>query len=116
MIDIPIVGVVGLIALTYKAIDFVRLLANFQKEKSGVVTQVLSWVGGIAAVMLYANSDYADTVVIGEKNLSAVGGVSLVLLGIVLGSMASAAVDLKQAIDTTDSASKPKLFNETDHQ
>ena len=108
--DIPILGVVGLVALIYKTIDFLRMLVNLKTQKSGVVTQLVAWVGGILAVVLYANSDFADSVTIGGKNLSAMGGATLFMVGIVLGSMASATVDIKQAFDNNDSASKPKLI------
>ena len=110
MNNIPIVGIAGLLALVWKTIDLLRMLANFDRQKSGVITQVLSWVGGILAVLLYANSDFADTVTIGGKNLAAVSGVTLIMIGVVLGSMASAAVDIKQAVDGNDSASMPKLI------
>lgn len=109
--DIPILGVVGLVALVMKVIDFVRLLAHLKDQRSAVVTQTLSWVGGVLAVLLYGNSDFADTVTIGGKNLALVSGATLVLVGIVLGSMASAVVDIKQAVDGNDSAAKPRLID-----
>ena len=108
--EIPIVGLVGLVALVWKVVDFIRLVANGSQSKSGIVTQLVAWVGGIMAVVLYAASDFASTVSIGDKPLDKLSFVTLVLVGMALGSIASASVDVKQAIDATDSSVKPKLF------
>ena len=110
--NIPIVGLVGLIALVVKIVDFVRLLANASTEKSAIVTQALAWLGGVLAVVLYAATDFADSVTIGGHRLDQTSIVSCVLIGMVLGSMASAAVDAKQAIDNNDSAAKPPLLKD----
>jgi hypothetical protein len=107
---VAIGGFVGLTALILKAVDFLRLLANLVTNKSAVITQLLAWIGGIGAVVLFAATDFGDSVNVAGTTLDKVSGVTLVLLGIMLSSAASVLVDFKQSIDSTDSAAKPPLL------
>lgn len=107
---IAVGGFVGLIALIHKAVDFLRLLLNFSTNKSAILTQVLAWVGGIAAIVLFAASDFGDSVNAAGSTLDEVSGATLVLLGIMLSSAASVVVDFKQSIDNSDSAAKPSIM------
>lgn len=106
-----IVSLVGLIALVWKVVDVLRLAAGRDK---GAVTQLLAWVVGVGAIFLAANSDIGETWDVGAgKPLGLLNGASLVLLGLMYSSAASAAVDVKQAIDGHDSAAKPGLLPDT---
>lgn len=107
-----LVGFAGLLALTWKVTDFMRLLGSFAEHKSGIVTQILAWVGAIAVVMLFARSDFGETVEIPGSTLTldTLNVFSLILVGLMVGSAASAAVDVKQAIDGRDSSAKPPLL------
>lgn len=105
-----IAGTVGLAATVAKIIDFFRLLSNFATQKSAVITQLGAFAAGIIGVELYAHSDYASGIVLGDIPLSTANGASLVLIGLAVSSFASLAVDFKQAIDHTDSAAKPPLI------
>lgn len=105
-----LLGFAGLLALVAKVTDFFRLLSNFVTEKSAVATQTLSWIGGVVAVMLFAHSDFGASVTIGDQPLNLLNGASLVIVGLMVSSAASLAVDFKQARDSTDSAAKPKLL------
>ena len=107
---IVIVGLVGLSALTWKVIDFLRMLTNLGTQKSAVVTQALSWVGAIGAVFLYGESQFGDSVSVAGLQLGAMDTPTKFLFGLVLGSSASALVDFKQAFDGKDSAAKPPLL------
>lgn len=100
----------GLIALVWKAVDFMRLLGSFSAEKSALATQALAWAGGVLVVAAYAASDFAAGLEIGGLPLSELNLASLVLIGVSLGSVASAAVDVKQSIDSRDTAVKPPLL------
>lgn len=110
--SVVIVGFGGLLALTWKVIDLLRLLGSFREHRSGVVTQILSFIGGIAAVALFAASDFGQGVEIpgSEFTLDSLNGYSQIVLGLMVGSAASVAVDVKQAIDGRDTASKPDLL------
>lgn len=110
METITLIGGIGLTAVIWKFVDFMRLLGSFKTEQSAVTTQLLSWVGGVVAMLVYAASDFGGTVTIDGKPLSQFSTISLVLLGVMMASTASAAVDVKQAIDSRDNASKPPLL------
>lgn len=99
-------------ALVWKVIDFLRQAANFAANKSGVVTQLLAWIAGVLAVIVAAHADATSSLVLpgATQNLGALDGWSQVLVGLLLASTASAAVDVKQAIDGTDSNVKPPLL------
>lgn len=114
--NVPIVGIVGLAALVWKVTDFIRYAANYRTSRSSLITQLVSWTGGVVAVLVYAATDYANTVTIGAVRLDHASVISRILIGVVLGSMASTAVDLKQAIDGNDSAAKPSIINDTSPQ
>lgn len=106
-----VVGIVGMVALVWKVVDWLRLLTNLGTQRSAVVTQLLAWVGAVAVVFLYGASEFGTFAVPGtELLLSDVGGWSKVILGLAIGSTASAVVDVKQAIDNTDNAAKPPLL------
>lgn len=107
---ILIAGFVGLAALAYKFIDFLRLLSKFSANKSGVITQALSWVGAIIAVFIFGASQFGDTVSVAGVNLDNMDTPTKLLFGLVLGSSASMLVDFKQAFDNNDNASKPPLL------
>ena len=104
------VGFAGLTALTWKVTDFLRLLGSFAEHKSGVATQLIAWVGAITVVFLFAASDFGPTVDIAGQTLDALNPFSRVIVGLMIGSAASAAVDVKQAIDGRDTSAKPHLL------
>ena len=108
---VPIAGLVGMLAVVWKVIDFLRLVANWPTSRSSVVTQLLTWIGAVLVVWLYAASQLGDFVIPGtELVLSDANVWTLVILGLAIGSTASVAVDVKQAIDASDSAAKPPLL------
>lgn len=105
--DIPVL--VLLTTIVWQAIDFLRELANLSTQKSSVITQATAWVGGVAVVLLAAHSGLFDTFLVNGRSLTSLDGGSQVFLGLGISSLASSAVDLKQAFDRSDSAAKPPL-------
>ena len=99
-------------ALVWKVIDFARHLVNFAANKSAVVTQALAWIAGILAVVVGAHAGATDAIVLPgvDQTLGQLDGWSQVVVGFLIASTASAAVDVKQAIDGTDSNVKPPLL------
>lgn len=99
-------------ALVWKVIDFTRHLANFAQEKSAVATQLLAWIAGVLAVVVGAHAGATEAITLPGTTdaLGNLDGWSQVLVGLLLASTASAAVDVKQAIDGTDSNVKPPLI------
>lgn len=99
-------------ALVWKVIDFLKMLFNFQSNKSAIVTQICAWAGGVALVLIAAHAMVTKALVLpgSDQALGLLDFWSLVLLGLLISSLASGVVDLKQAFDNTDSSSKPALL------
>lgn len=106
-----IAGLVGLLALAAKVIDFLRYLTNLPGTRTQVVTQLLAWAGATAVVFLYGVSDFGPTVTIDGLSLSDMTGWTKLLVGLTIGSLASLVVDFRKARDNTDSAQVPPLLH-----
>ncbi len=94
--------------LIWKAVDFLRQLSG--RQWSGVVTQLIVWVAGVAGVALAAHSQLFETFAVNGNPLTSLDGGSQLYLGLCIGSLGSALVDVKSAIDGSDSAAKPPLL------
>lgn len=105
-----IAGLVGMLAVTAKVIDFLRYISNLPATRSEVLTQLLAWLGAVAVVFLYGASDFGVTIDLGGVALSDVNGWTKVLVGLVIGSGASLVKDHVKARDNTDSAKVPPLI------
>ena len=97
----------GSLALVKAPIDFLKYLRA--KDTNGAITQLCVWLSGIAVVMLLRASDFAATFDVGGIPLSAANPGTVVLAGLGLGASAMLVNDFKQAVDGSDSASKPML-------
>lgn len=102
-------------ALVWKVIDFLRLLFNITTQKSAIITQVTAWVGGVVLVIVAAHASVTGSLVLpgSDEPLRTLDFASQVLLGLLISSLASGVVDLKQAFDNSDSASKPAMLTTT---
>jgi hypothetical protein len=105
-----IMGVVGVVTLTWKFIDFLKGLLDGTDGRKASITQLVVWISGIAAVFLYAESQLGDTVTIGKTTLDHADSATKLIVGLMIGSIASATVDVKKAIDNTDSSKQPPLI------
>lgn len=99
------VPLVAAVALIWKAVDFVRYLRA--RDVDSALTQTVVWLVGVGVTFLLAATNYAGGIVIGDVTLGLMNWQSLLLVGLSLGSSASALVDVKKAIDNTDSAAVP---------
>lgn len=101
--------------LVWQVVDFLRELTNLKTQKSAVVTQATAWLGGIIIVVLASHAKVsADLVLPGMSTaLGHLDGSSQVLYGLMVASLGSSAVDVKQALDRSDSAVKPPLLPPT---
>lgn len=103
-----------LAALVWKVVSIVKMATG--KDYTPVITQGLTWLAGIIAVILAAQTDVAESVaVFGTTTLGQLDGWSQVLVGLTLSSAGSVAYDYKKAIDNTDSASEPPLMGGNGH-
>lgn len=103
-----VISAITLIALIWKAVDFVKFVTN--KDVNSTVTQVTVWVAGIGVSFLAAESNVAQNIVLAGTRFADMNTGSLVLIGLLLGSTSSAVVDLKKARDNNDTAATPSLL------
>lgn len=106
MSDAVVAGL--LLALVWKFTDFLKHLTS--RDTNAVVTQLVAWVGGFVAVVLFAHSAYAPHLVIHGLRFNHVSWVDQLLAGLLIGSAGSASYDLKKALDQTDTAVTPRLL------
>ena len=104
------VAAAGLLALIKKFIDFAKYATN--KDLNGAMTQIVVWVAGVVAVILYAATDWANTIAFGGLTLADMNMASLIALGLALGSGASLTTDFIKSRDESDSARMPALIKE----
>lgn len=99
--------------LVLKVVDFLRQVFNFRSNVSAIATQAAAWIGGVILVVLGAHASATEAIVLPGVNqtLGALDGASQVLVGLLVASLASTIVDVKQAIDGSDSAAKPPLLS-----
>lgn len=98
---------VAAIALIWKIVDFAK--ACRVRDVDAIVTQLATWGAGVAVMYLLAATDFAGQVMIGDARLDALNAASVALVGLSVGSTASAAYDFKRAVDRSDSAAQPSL-------
>lgn len=97
-----------LIALIWKIVDWAKLL--LAADWIGARTQVVVWLVATLVVWLGAQANLTETLtLIGDRPLGALDVGSVILAGLLIGSGASSTVDIKKAIDGSDTARKPPL-------
>lgn len=94
--------------LIIKVIDFVRYAKA--KDVNGVTTQLLVWGAGVGALMLVAQTSWADGIPIGDELLGRLGFWSQVYAGLALASTSSLVKDALKAHDNSNSAAIPTLL------
>jgi len=94
------------VALIWKVVDFARFLRARDVDSS--LTQAVVWAVGTGVAFLLAGTNWAGGIVLGDVAMQDMSWQSLLLVGLSLGSTASAFVDFKSAIDNTDSAAIPR--------
>jgi vacuolar-type H+-ATPase subunit I/STV1 len=99
---------VAMMALIVKFVDFLRYARA--GDANGVFTQVFVWVAGIAGVLLAAQTDWAEEIMIGDRSLAALGIWSLVFGGLTFGSAGSLIKDTLKSVDSSNSAKIPTLL------
>lgn len=95
-------------ALVYKFVDFLKFVKARDWNAAG--TQAIAWFAGIIAITLFAHSNFADGINLGDRSLSSLNFVSQVIVGLSATSLFSAFYDAKRAVDRTDSAKTPALI------
>jgi hypothetical protein len=105
--DISFVPIVALGLVVYTLLNAIKFLLN--RQWNALLTLVLGWIAGVAAVWLFGATAWGPVVTIGEKSLDALSFADKMVVGLVVVSTGSALYDLKRAFDGTDSAATPPL-------
>lgn len=101
-----------LLTLAALVIKIVTVIKSIGKDNNMVLTQLVVWVVGIAVLILAANAEITEGIVVfnGAPPLGDLDFGSIVLAGLALGSTGSFAYDYKKARDSSDSATEPALL------
>lgn len=104
-----------LTALAALVVKITSVLKAAGKDWNYVVTQAVTWVVGILVLVLAANADLTENLVLfdGAQRLGVLNGASLVLAGLAFSSLGSFAYDVKKAVDVSDSAAEQRLLPPT---
>jgi len=105
-----IMGVVGLAALTLTFVDFLKNLTPPDHNYNAAITQLVAWVAGLVATLLYGASQLGDTITIGNTTLDHADTATKVIVGLSIASIASTFVKLTKSIDSSDSNKQPPLI------
>ena len=101
---VPAVMVASLI---WMFVDFLRAVTN--RQWPSVVTHLVSWGAGVAAIEIFAHTGWADGVVIGSRTLNSFNGFDLLVAGLLVTSLVKPALSVTRAVDATDSNKQPPL-------
>jgi len=102
--------------LILKAVDFFIDLTHIATDKaarSSVLTQLCAWAGGTTLVAIGAHAKVVAGVVLPGMGL-ALGKLdagSILLVGLMAASLASAGADTRAAVDSSDSTARPPLLS-----
>lgn len=94
-------------ALVLAFINFLKFVTN--RQWNHAVTQLSVWVAGVIVTTLTAHTDFAGGISVAGMSLSVLNQWSLIFVGLQAGSVATAIVEVKKALDGNDSAAKPPL-------
>lgn len=103
----PLAAMATLVIAIINLFQYVRA-----RDTNGIVTTLAVWVAGVVVALLVRETDFAagigvtDTLTLAQLNTW-----SCVFLGLTVSTMGQFAVQVKRAIDQTDSAAKPDLVS-----
>jgi len=104
----PFVPMVAMGSIVFCLINLLKNLTN--KNWNPVVTQLIAWVAGVVVVMLFAQTDWAETLTFGDRSLASLNGSSLFVIGLMASSILGVVNEVKKALDDHDSAVQPPLI------
>lgn len=95
----------ALVALVKKFVDFLKAVSN--RDVNSVVTQLVSAAGAVGALLLAAQTQWANGISIGGTSLASLNVWSVVFVGVTLGSAAGVVQDVTRALNASDVAPLP---------
>lgn len=103
------VPVAAMALLVFTIINFIRFLVN--GDKNGIVTTLSVWLAGVVVVLLVAQTDFADGIIIADQPMSDYNFASLLFLGLTIASVGVFANEIRGALDNNDSTTKPHMVD-----
>lgn len=103
------IPLVQMAVLVFALINFLKFIR--EGNTNGWFTQLVVWVAGVLVVMLVAQTDFAEGIVIGDMSLASMNTWSLIFVGLTIASLATFGTEVKKALDGSDSAAMPQLLN-----
>jgi hypothetical protein len=94
--------------LVFTFVNFLRFLVG--RDWSAVLTQLIAWGAGVAAVFLIKATPFAQGVKIGSMQMDKMGFWSSLVVGLLATSLLSTVNVVKKALDANDSAKVPALI------
>jgi uncharacterized membrane protein len=106
---VEFVPIIALAALVKKVVDFLKFITN--RDVNGIVTQLVAWAAGVLALLLAAQTDWADGIKIGDMSLATLNFWSLLFVGLSVSSFGSVAgYDIPRKLDRTTPTPDHKLI------
>ena len=102
---LPFAALSGLVVAVINFLKYLRA-----QDWNGALTTLTVWIAGAVGIFLAGESDYAATFDFGGVNLAEMNGWTKLMVGLTVGSAGSAFVEVKKALDSSDSAAKPDLY------
>ncbi len=99
---------VAFLFLVKKFVDFLRYATN--RDVNGVVTQLVAWTAGVGAVLIGAQTQWANDITVGSATLAHLSFWSQLFVGLTLASAASFAADTLSAVNTSVTGTVPTLI------
>lgn len=102
-----------LVAVIYFVVNFVRNLVNLGNDpsaKNGVLTQLIVVVSAFVVLIVAAQADIANELVVMNRSLASFDVMSLLLVALAFGSSASALNDFFASRDEYRSSDNPPIL------
>lgn len=106
------VPLVALALVVKTTVDILRYVKG--QDWNGAVTLLIAWLAGFAAAALFAQTDFADAIAVGDQTLGNLNAASLIVIGLTLGSAGAFANEFNAARDTNRSTAKPHLVDKAE--
>lgn len=104
------VPALAVLFLVKKIIDTLRYATS--RDVNGVTTQLITWVAGVASVLLAAQTAWANGIEVGGMSLHQLNTWSQVFVGLTVASGASVVTDTLKAVDNHTNAKIPPLLED----
>lgn len=104
----PFVPVLAMLALIVKVVDFTKFLSS--RNFAAALTQIYVWLSGIVVILLFAQTEWAGGINIGDTTLASLNFWAIVALGLSIGSAGSVLNDVKNAVDPSIKTTRDHLL------